>query len=106
MKKVNSKAVTLLGFASKAGALCYGFSDTLRAIKKSRVKGVLFACDISDKSRKELLFNCNKFEISFCELKGMNMTELSHAIGRKCAIAAVTEDSFYNSIVSYIQSDN
>lgn len=95
-----------MGFASKAGALCYGFSETLRALGKKKVKGVLFACDISDKSRKELYFNCNKFKTECLELSGMSMAELSHAIGKKCAIAAVTDESFYNSIVSYIQSDN
>ena len=45
------KILTLLGFASKAGALRFGASAATEAVKRGLAKGVFFAEDISEKSR-------------------------------------------------------
>ena len=105
MRALKSKVLTLLGFASRAGALCYGFAATVAAIKAGKAKGVFFAVDISAKSRKEVMFYCDKFGVGAYELRGINMEELSHAVGRKCAVAAVKDDSFTNSVISNLTLD-
>ena len=102
---MKSKALTLLGFASKAGKLSYGFAATVEAIKAGKAKGVFFAADISAKSRKEILFYCDRFGVSAYELKSTDMEELSHAVGKKCAVAAVNDSSFALSVISNLTSE-
>lgn len=98
---MTDKVIALLGFAAKSGSLCFGVKDSVSALKSSKAKGVFFAADISAKSRKEIMFYCNKFGAKALELK-FSSEELSLAVGRKCAALAVTNDSFYNPIVTHL----
>ena len=99
------KVLTLLGFASKSGALCFGAFKTTEAVKRGRAKCVLIAEDISDKSRKETLFYCEKYGALAYVLKGVNIEALSHAVGVKCGVVAVTGETFKNPIISNLTSD-
>ncbi len=98
---MNGKVLALLGFAAKSGALVFGVRDCVDSVKQKKAKGVFFAADISAKSRKEILFHCDKFGIRAFELD-VNSEQLSHAVGRKCSGVAVTNDNFYNPIVTYL----
>ncbi len=105
VKILKNKIIALLGFAAKSGSLCYGFESTVSAVRAGKAKGVFFASDISAKSRKEILFYSNRFSVRAFELKDMNITELSNATGKRCAVVAVTNNSFCKPIVSYLTSD-
>lgn len=102
---MNSKVLTLLGFASKAGALIFGAASVTDALKGRRVKGVFYAENISQKSRKEIIFHCDKAGIKAYELKGIDMDMLSAAVGRSCGVLALTDQSFLTPIVSNLTSD-
>ena len=101
---MKDKIITLLGFAAKAGALRFGAAEATEAVKRRRAKGVFFAEDISAKSRKEIEFYCEKFDVEAHELKGIDMNSLSRAVGKKCGIVAVLDDNFNNPIISYLTS--
>ncbi len=102
---MRNKIIALLGFAAKSGSLCYGFESTVSAVRAEKAKGVFFASDISAKSRKEILFHCNRFAVRAFELKDMNIADLSKSTGKKCAVVAVTNNSFCDPIISYLTSD-
>lgn len=97
---MNNKVLTLLGFASKAGALAFGAARTAEAVRRHRAKSVFYANDISEKSRKEILFQCEKNGVRAFALNGISMEMLSKGVGRSCAVVAVTDDSFTAPIIS------
>ena len=102
---VKDKVCALLGFASKAGALKYGFARATEAVKCNKAKAVFFATDISAKSRKEILFFCDKHAVGAYELKGIGIEELSGAVGKKCGVAALTDDNFKVPLINNLTSD-
>ena len=99
-----NKVLTLLGFASRAGELVFGVSLSVKEMKSGKAKCVVFAEDISPKSRKEILFYANEYGIKVFELKSVNMEKLSRAVGRKCGVVAILSETFANPIISYLTS--
>ena len=53
---LNDKILTLLGFASKAGKLSYGFDAVKTALSQKKSKLLLIANDISPKTQKEIMY--------------------------------------------------
>ena len=95
------KVLTLLGFASKAGRLSYGFDAVCTALSQNKSKLLLMANDISPKSKKEVLFFGEKSKTKAFVLD-FDMETLSHAIGRKCGIISVNDESFSKGLLSEI----
>ncbi len=96
---MKNKLLTLLGFATKAGKLSFGFEAALGAIKQKKAKLIIIAEDISEKSRKEILFFAEKGNIKSICLKGIDIKALSDAIGRKCGILSVNDKNFADACV-------
>lgn len=94
---MTNKILTLLGFASKAGRLSYGMDMTVEAIKNKKSKLIVFANDISEKSRKEIEFYTNKHRTERINLD-CDMETLSYAIGKKCGIVSVNDKGFAEAI--------
>ncbi len=101
---MNDKILTLLGFASKAGKLSYGFDAVKTALTQGKSKLVLMANDISPKSQKEVVFYGSKFKTESVVLDMYDMEALSHAVGRKCGIISVNDGSFAQGLTSAINS--
>lgn len=99
------KVCALLGFASKAGALRFGAAAAVEAVRRKMAKSVFFAEDISAKSRKEILFHCEKYNVGAFELKGIDICGLSKAVGKKCGVVALTDDNFKTPLISSLTSD-
>lgn len=97
-----NKVLGLLGFASKAGKLSYGFDAVRTALNQKKSKLLLIANDVSPKSKKEVLFFGDKFKIETVILNDCDMETLSHAVGRKCGILSVNDDSFSQGLISAI----
>ena len=51
------KALTLLGFAAKAGKLSFGMDAAVKTLKSGKAFLAVAAYDVSDKSRKEIAFS-------------------------------------------------
>ncbi len=92
-----NKALTLLGFASKAGRLDYGMQKAIEALNKKRSCLIVAASDLSDKSKKEILFYSNKQNIRVVTLK-VTVENLSTAVGRKCGVISVNDNGFADAI--------
>ena len=99
---MNDKILTLLGFASKAGKLSYGFDAVKTSLSQSKSKLVLMANDVSGKSQKEVSFFSDKFKTKAYVLERYDMKTLSHAVGKKCGIISVNDNSFADGLLSAI----
>lgn len=99
---MKDKILNLLGFASKAGKLTFGFEATVGAIKSGKAKLVLIAEDISPKSRKETVFFSEKFGVRHIELEEVNIETLSTAVGKKCGILSVCDQGFAEGIEQFL----
>ncbi len=93
-----NKALTLLGFASKAGKLQFGSAKTLEDIKKNRSRLIVLACDLSEKSKKEIMFFAHNKNVSVVTLQDVSIENLSAAVGRKCGVISVNDNGFADSI--------
>ena len=102
MKRVNDKILTLLGFASKANKLSFGFDAVRGSLSQKKSELVLIANDVSTKSKKEVLFFGDKVKTQAIVLENYDMQTLSHAVGRKCGIISVNDISFANGIKTAI----
>ncbi len=102
---MNDKILTLLGFAAKAGKLSYGFDAVRTTVSQKKCKLVLVACDVSPKSKKEVLFYCDKFKTRAVTLENYEMATISHAIGHKCGIVSVNDTSFADGLLKTIREE-
>ena len=91
---MNDKILTLLGFAAKAGKLSFGFDTTVTAMKKGNSRLVIAACDVSEKSKKEVSFFAGQNAVPFIIFEETDMKKLSEAVGRKCGIVSVNDSGF------------
>ena len=99
-----NKVLGLLGFASKAGKLSYGFDAVHTALSQKKSKLLLIANDVAPKSQKQVLFFGDKFKTKTIVLDECDMQTLSHAVGRKCGIISVNDDSFSQGLLSAINA--
>lgn len=99
-----NKVLSLLGFASKAGKLSYGFDAVRTSLSQKKSKLLLVANDISPKSLKEVMFFGEKFKTDVIVLNNIDMEILSHAVGRKCGIISVNDESFSKGLLSAVNA--
>lgn len=94
-----NKILSLLGFAAKAGKLCYGFEATVASLKANKSRLVIIAEDISSKSRKETVFFAEKSNVRQIILEGISIKDLSDSVGRKCGIISVNDNGFADAMI-------
>ena len=51
------------------------------------------------------MFFCDKYAVGAYELKGIGIEELSGAVGKKCGVAALTDDNFKVPLINNLASD-
>lgn len=95
---MNNKILTLLGFAAKAGKLSFGMDMSVTAVKSGKSYLVVAACDISEKSKKEIGFHTLNKNVPFIVLGDTNIETVGKAVGRKCGILSVNDKSFAEAI--------
>ena len=93
--------LSTLGLMKKTGCLIVGFDAVKRelAAPGSMVKGIALSNDISQKTKKEILFYRDKYrpELDIAELDA-DMKQIGDIIGKKTAIAAITDEGFWKVI--------
>lgn len=95
-----NKILALLGFAVKSGNVSFGMNASVSSIKRNKAHLVVAACDISEKSFKELCFFGEKFSVPVMKLNDSDSFKLSRAVGTKCGIVSVNNRSFADSIIA------
>ena len=96
---MTDKALNLMQFAAKAGRLSYGTHATEWAITSGKAKLVCAANDISAKSVKALNLKASKTGREVRVLENTDTEKLSEALGKKCGIIAVNDESFSKAIL-------
>lgn len=91
------KLTGILSICRKAGRLAIGFAPMKEALEAGKVSGVVTAMDISPKTYKEVCYYCQKHGVPVEPLP-LDMQQLGTAIGRKAAVAAVTDQGFFDRI--------
>lgn len=97
------KQLRLIGLARRAGAVAYGAEGTIDSIKRKKAKLIIFANDISERTKNDILKNIN----NTCVLElAVSMEELGNAIGVKpVGVIAVTDGNFKKGILEVKQFD-
>ncbi len=88
------KILSLLGFASKAGKLSFGFDMTSQSITKNKTFLIVNACDVSAKTLKEIDYKASKSGIKRITLQSVDIKALSKAVGKSCGIISVNDKGF------------
>ncbi len=88
-----------LGLCRRAGKLLYGFDSVAEEIKKpaSKAAGVIIAEDLSEKSKKEVRFICEKYGVPVCA-PNISMSEIKQIMGKQTGILAVLDEGLFQSI--------
>ena len=101
---MNNKIITMLGFAAKAGRLCYGMKASVEALARGKVVLAVCAEDVSKKSRKEIDYYCKRYSARLLMLTGIDMEAMSAAVGRRCGVLTVNDSVFADSVLkAYIE---
>ncbi len=99
LKRLENKIISLLGFASKAGKLSFGFDAAVFSAKSGKARLIAVSEEISPKSKKEMQFYSDKYNIGFTVLVGMDIEAVSAAVGKKCGIISVNDQGFADAIL-------
>lgn len=95
------KVYGILGIATKAGKIVSGFDSVVDCCKKNQVNLVIVANDISEKSRKEIKFVCDKYQVQLINFGDIETN--SHSIGKQNrAIIGVCDKGFSKRILELI----
>ena len=98
-----NKILSLLGFAAKAGRLSFGYEAAVSSVKSRKACLVVTTEDISQKSRKEIVFFCGKADIKSLVLEGISIKDVSDAVGRKCGIISVNDSGFADALIKALE---
>ena len=77
-----NRALSALGLARRAGKLNWGFDTAVEAMRSGACGVVILAADLSDKTKKNVRFEAEKYHVSVLE-PAFTMEEISAAIGKK-----------------------
>ncbi len=91
-----------IGLCRKAGKLIYGFDAVADEIKspKKKVKGVIIAKDLSEKSKKEVRFVADRFAVPVTEAD-VTLDELGKIVGKRTGIIGILDEGFYKSLTKH-----
>ena len=76
-----NKALGLIGISAKAGKIVYGTDSCINAMKNNKVKLLIVSNEASEKSKKNLKYYAEKYNIQICFFG--TIEELSKSIGKK-----------------------
>ena len=96
-----NKVYGMLGISAKAGKVVAGTDIVIENMKKKKLHLVIVADDASDKTKKEMTFNCNKYNV---ELRFFgDIDSNSKAIGKSIkAIIGILDKGLAMSIIKLL----
>jgi len=93
-----------LGLCKRAGRLVAGKDAAIAAVADTRKwAGVLLTKDLSDKSKKEMAFQCDKHKRRLSEID-YTMEEVQSILGRKTGIIAVLDKGFFTALAANLDN--
>ncbi len=103
---MNSKLLGTLGICRRAGHLILGFDAVCDLMKQRRAKCVLTAADLSEKTKKELLFAGKEQHTLLYDLPYDKAT-ISIALGlqKPVGVIATDDEGFAKAIAKHIPAE-
>jgi len=92
----NKKIFGLLSMCRKSGRMALGFDMTKEAAEKGKAKLLLTACDLSQKTGKEVRFFAGKNGVKHIGTE-LTIDDFFHGIGKKVGVIAICDDGFARS---------
>lgn len=92
-----NKIYSMLGLARKGGKISIGFDVTCSEVKAKRSVLVLLAFDASEKTKKNIQYECEKYNIRFVEYGEKEL--LGQCLGKKMVSVLSINDE---NIVEYL----
>lgn len=89
----SEKWISLLTICRKAGKLVMGFDPAKEEINGGRAKGIFLTCDISPKTKKEVLYHSGQAGV-FVQETEFTMDDIAAAVGRRAGVLAVCDEGF------------
>lgn len=94
---MNNKIYSMIGIANKGGKVAIGYDVTCLNIEKNKSVLVLIASDASEKTKKNILYVCDKFNCKHIEYGEKEL--LGKCLGRKMVSVLSVNDE---NIASYL----
>ena len=85
--------LSVMGLARRAGQLRWGYETAVDAMRCGECRLALTACDLSDKTKKNVRFEAERYGVPVAETD-FTMEEISAAIGKKTGVVAVCGEGF------------
>lgn len=95
----------MLGLARRAGKLVYGFDATVSSIKEEKAQLVVVACDISEKTEKNVRFEAVKKAIDVIK-SSETIEDISRGIGKKAGVLAIIDKDFAKGVLAKSLENN
>jgi len=89
--------LTTLGLCKRAGKLITGFDAVVADINKAA--GILITRDLSEKTKKEITFQCDKHKTKLIEIDH-TMEEIESVLNKKTGIIAVLDNGLFKSLTN------
>jgi hypothetical protein len=84
-----------LGLCRRAGKLTAGFDAAVEDLPKSA--GVLITSDLSEKTKKEITFHCNKHGKKLVEIN-LTMSDIESVLNKKTGIISISDEGLFKSL--------
>ena len=80
-------------------------NEAKTALEKGKSKLIVVACDVSEKSQKEINFFSSNKGVKVLTLESISIKTLSEAVGRTCGIISVNDNGFSDGILGGYAND-
>lgn len=84
------KIYGLIGLAARARKIAYGYDAVVELIKMNKAKLVIVTTDASDKTKKNMQYTCNKYNVELIIFG--NKDKISHIIGKENKVIVALKD--------------
>lgn len=91
---MKEKFLSILGLCRRAGKLTWGYDQVIEAVKEGKAVGIIVACDISDKTFKNIKFETDKKGLDILRTE-IPQEELSFYAGVRAGVYAVSDSGFF-----------
>lgn len=101
-----SKTLSMLGLARRAGRLSMGHDTALSSVMNGKAKMLVFACDTSERLRREFETAMEKHNIHIpVFITDITISEIHYSCGYKAGVIAVNDENFCKKISSLIKDE-
>ena len=100
----NSKLLSLIGLAKKAGRISVGHDAVLETLKKKKSKLIILASDSSERLEREIQREADfaKTQVEIIRI-AETMADIGRALPKKAGVISVNDDSFAAGILKVIK---